>query len=202
VSHGFLCKAGKRLDSGAVKMKFTVFDTETTGINVGDDDQVIEIAAVDFDENGPTDSMYYTKLKPKKRIHSDAMKVHGISDADLVDAPSFRKEHKHFLDFIEGKLLIAHNAEFDVTAIDRELERIGSGLHIAAIADDIIDSLDMAKQIWPGRKNNLDAVCKRCNVSLKSRKLHGAHIDCIILGKAFNIMRSYKKKSNSYVKMG
>lgn len=162
-------------------MRQVVLDTETTGLEVAKGHRIIEIGCVELSERRPTRRTFHCYLNPQRAIDEGALAVHGISNEFLSDKPCFSDIATEFLAFIEGAELIIHNASFDVAFLDAELAladvRHGS---IAAHAQ-ILDTLVLARQKYPGQKNNLDALCRRLNVDNRHRELHGALLDAHLL---------------------
>lgn len=159
-------------------MRRVVLDTETTGLDRAD--RVIEIGCVEMLDRSFTGRRWHTFLKVDRPIHPEASKVHGIFNEDIECRPRFEDIAEDFLHFISGTELIAHNAPFDVGMLDREMERAGMQEGIRDVAT-VVDTLKMARSKYPGKRNTLDALCKRYRIDTSSRTLHGALVDAVIL---------------------
>ncbi|WP_096618983.1 DNA polymerase III subunit epsilon [Candidatus Enterovibrio altilux] len=173
--------------------KIIVLDTETTGINreggpVNVGHKIIEIGAVEIVNRKLTGNYFHVYIKPDRKIDLKAIAVHGITDIFLVDKPKYSVIHKEFLEFIKGTELVAHNAPFDVSFIDGEFQALDP--KIGKIEDycRITDTLAMAKQIFPGQKNNLDILCERYGIDNSHRTMHGALLDAKILADVYLLM--------------
>jgi DNA polymerase-3 subunit epsilon len=155
-----------------------VLDTETTGLYPKDGHRVIEIACVEVDECVPTGRTFHAYIHPQRPIDADAERVHGISLASLEGKPPFAEIAQSFLDFIGDAVLVAHNAPFDRSFINAELERLGMP---PTHEERWVDTMAMAQKRFPGMYNSLDALCKRFKISLAEREKHGAMIDTRLL---------------------
>lgn len=171
-------------------MRQIVLDTETTGLEVRQGHRLIEIACVEMIERRPTGRNYQTYLNPDRAIDEGAKQVTGIEDEFLLDKPHFIDVVDEFLAFIDGAELIIHNATFDVGFLDSELARAGE--HYGRIADrcNVLDTLMMARERYPGQRNSLDALCKRLGVDNSARDLHGGLIDAQLLAEVYLAMTS------------
>ncbi|WP_049621476.1 DNA polymerase III subunit epsilon [Frateuria defendens] len=169
-------------------MRQIVLDTETTGLEVRQGHRLIEIACVEMIERRPSGRHYQTYLNPDRAIDEGAKQVTGIEDEFLLDKPRFADVVEEFLAFIDGAELIIHNASFDVGFLDAELGRVDAG----RIADrcSVLDTLAMARERYPGQRNNLDALCKRLGVDNSARDLHGGLIDAQLLAEVYLAMTS------------
>jgi DNA polymerase-3 subunit epsilon len=165
-----------------------VLDTETTGLEPANGHRIIEIGCVELINRRLTGNSYHVYLQPDREIDAGAMEVHGISNEFLADKPRFADVVEDFVAFIRGAELIIHNAPFDVGFINAELARIGSPHGKVAGFCSIVDTLVMARQMHPGQKNNLDALCKRYGVNNEHRELHGALLDSEILADVYLAM--------------
>ncbi len=168
-------------------MRQIVLDTETTGLEVTLGHRVIELAAVEITNRKITDHHFHCYLNPEREIDSGALAVHGITDEFLRDKPRFEDVASEFLDFIAGAELIIHNAPFDVAFLNHELSLIGRPpleQHCAKITD----TLRMAKDLHPGKRNSLDALCERYQVDNSQRSLHGALLDARLLAEVYLAM--------------
>nr|WP_246778193.1 DNA polymerase III subunit epsilon [Candidatus Schneideria nysicola] len=166
-----------------------VLDTETTGINkLGlpyEGHRIIEIGAVEIVNRGLTGQFFHTYLKPDRPIDPEAFNIHGISDNFLSNKPHFSQIADNFFSFIYGSELIVHNASFDIGFIDQEFFLLKRNIAKVNTFCKVIDSLKLARKIFPGKRNNLDALCDRYLIDNKKRSLHGALIDAKILANVF-----------------
>ncbi len=171
-------------------MRQIVLDTETTGLEVRQGHRLIEIACVELVERRPTGRHYQTYLNPDRTIDEGARQVTGIEDEFLLDKPRFPDVMDEFLAFIDGAELIIHNASFDIGFLDAELARVGK--HAGCMADrcNVLDTLAMARERYPGQRNSLDALCKRLGVDNSARGLHGGLIDAQLLADVYLAMTS------------
>lgn len=167
-------------------MRQIVLDTETTGLEVSEGHRIIEIGAVEIVNRKITDRFYHQYLNPERAIDAGAQEVHGISLESLQDKPKFNDVCHEFIDFIKGGELIIHNAVFDVGFLNAELKRTKSG-DIKSMCG-VIDTLVQARQLHPGQRNNLDALCKRYEIDNSHRELHGALLDAQILAEVYLAM--------------
>jgi DNA polymerase III subunit epsilon len=165
-------------------MRQVFLDTETTGLNAQGGDRIIEIGCVEMLNRRLSGRNLHFYLNPQRASHEDAFKVHGLSDEFLADKPLFAAVADQLLDYVGGAEIIIHNAEFDVGFLDCELERIAKPrfeTHVASITD----SLMLAREMFPGKSNSLDALCKRLEVDSTSRTLHGALLDAGLLAEVY-----------------
>lgn len=163
-------------------MREIVFDTETTGLERLED-RVIEIGGVELINKFPTGNTFHKFINPQGRqVHPDALAIHGISNEQLLDKPTFAEIIDEFSEFFDGAILVAHNAMFDLGFINAELARIGRP-EIAV--DRIVDTLALARRKHPMGPNSLDALCKRYGIDNTHRKLHGALLDSEILADVY-----------------
>jgi len=168
-------------------MRQVFLDTETTGLDPNQGHRIIEIAAVEFNNRQSTNKKYHSYINPEREIDAAAEEVHGLSLEFLQDKPLFQDIAKDFLNFIQGAELIIHNAPFDVGFINAELGRLG----LAKLEDNelkITDSLQFAKDLRPGQRNSLDALCRAYDIDNSERTLHGALLDAQLLGEVFIAM--------------
>lgn len=161
-------------------MRQIVLDTETTGLSPQDGDRIIEIGCVELINRQRTGNDRHYYLNPEREIHADALRVHGITLEFLADKPRFAEIAAELLDYLQGAELIIHNAPFDLGFLDAELARLGLGPTHSVIRG-VIDTLVMAKEMWPGKRNGLDALCDRLGVDNSGRQLHGALLDAQLL---------------------
>jgi len=166
-------------------MRQIVLDTETTGLSPQDGDRIIEIGCVELLNRKLTGNNRHFYLHPEDRdIHEDAQRVHGISMDFLADKPKFREVADELVEYLRGAELIIHNAPFDVGFLDEEFRRLGMG-RTRALAGGVIDTLVMAKELFPGKRNSLDALCDRLEVDNSSRNFHGALLDAELLADVY-----------------
>ena len=168
-------------------MRQIVLDTETTGLEHKQGHRIIEIGCVEVLNRHLTDRHFHYYLNPDRDIDEGALAVHGIRREFLADKPRFADVAAEFLDFIAGAELIIHNAPFDIGFLDAELARIGTD-KISAVCPEVHDTLRMAREIFPGKKNNLDALCERYGIDNTKRTLHGALLDAEILAEVYIAM--------------
>jgi DNA polymerase-3 subunit epsilon len=165
-------------------MRQIVLDTETTGLSAATGDRIIEIGCVELINRKLTGNNKHLYLNPERDSHEDALKVHGISNEFLRDKPKFAEVVDELLDYLQGAEIIIHNAPFDVGFLNKELELLGRG-PITGIVDNVVDSLVMAKEMFPGKRNSLDALCGRLEVDNSGRTLHGALLDAELLADVY-----------------
>ena len=158
-----------------------VLDTETTGLSVVDGHRIVEIGCVELEDLMPTKNIFHCYLNPDRKVSDEAFKVHGYTDKFLSQQKKFEDIVDEFLKFIEGKRLVIHNAEFDISHLNNELALIGR----KKIKENIIDTLQVAKEKFPGSSTSLDALCKRYNIDNSKREKHNAIIDCELLSKVY-----------------
>ncbi len=168
-------------------MRQIILDTETTGLDANLGHRIIEVAAVEMINRRLTGNHFHHYLNPQREIDPGAQQVHGISLEFLQDKPFFRDIAQDFIEFISGAELVIHNAPFDLGFLNMELKLI-SLEPIAKYSPDVIDTLKMAKDLHPGQKNNLDALCRRYFVDNASRTLHGALLDTELLAEVYLAM--------------
>ncbi|TCP95776.1 DNA polymerase-3 subunit epsilon [Cricetibacter osteomyelitidis] len=168
-----------------------VLDTETTGMNQFgahyEGHGIIEIGAVEMINRRLTGRNYHVYINPKRSVDPEAIKVHGITDEMLTDKPTFDQIADEFIEFIKGAELVIHNAPFDVGFMDYEFGKIGKTLKTTDISL-VTDSLQLARQMYPGKRNNLDALCDRLGIDNSKRTLHGALLDAEILADVYLAM--------------
>jgi DNA polymerase-3 subunit epsilon len=161
-------------------MRQIVLDTETTGLELTDGHRIIEIGCVELMHRRPSGRTWQRYLQPERVVEAGALAVHGITNEFLASQPRFAEVAGEFLEFIEGAELVIHNAPFDVGFLDAELGRAGIGRTIGETCR-VLDTLVVARQLHPGQRNSLDALCKRYGVDNSRRDLHGALLDARIL---------------------
>jgi DNA polymerase III subunit epsilon len=165
-------------------MRQIVLDTETTGLSPEAGDRIIEIGCVELLNRKLTGHNFHHYLNPDRDIHEDAMKVHGISTEFLSDKPRFENIVEEFLAYVQGAEIIIHNAPFDVGFLNAELERAGKPVFNEHVSG-VLDTLAMAKELYPGKRNSLDALCERLGVSNAARTLHGGLLDAELLADVY-----------------
>ena len=163
-------------------MKEIVLDTETTGLSVRDGHRIVEIGCIEIENLIPTKNNFHCYLNPERKVSESALKVHGYTDEFLADKKKFKDIADDFLKFIEGKKLIIHNAEFDIGHLNNELSLINKE-NISK--ENIIDTLEIARNKFPGSGVSLDALCKRYRIDNSKREKHTAIIDCELLSKVY-----------------
>ena len=159
-----------------------VLDTETTGLSVAKGHRIVEIGCIELENQIPTDKTFHCYLNPQRKVSEDAIKVHGYTDEFLADKKKFSDVVDDFLQFIQNKNLVIHNAEFDISHINNELKLLGKPV---ISKDNVIDTLDIAREKFPGSSISLDALCKRFRIDNSRRKFHTALIDCELLSKVY-----------------
>ena len=159
-----------------------VLDTETTGLSVAKGHRIVEIGCIELKNQLPTSRTFHCYLNPQRKVSEDAMKVHGYTDEFLSDKRIFKDVANDFLSFIENKRLVIHNAEFDISHLNNELKLIGRN---TINKENVIDTLDIAREKYPGSQISLDALCKRFRIDNSRRKFHTALIDCELLSKVY-----------------
>lgn len=169
-------------------MRQIVLDTETTGLEVKKGHRVIEIGCVELLERRPSGRTWHTYLNPDRLVDEGARAVHGIEDAFLADKPRFRDVVGEFLAFVSGAEVIAHNASFDVGFLDAELAQAAPMLGALRDHAEILDTLQLAREKYPGQQNNLNALCRRLGVDNRHRELHGALVDAYLLADVYLAM--------------
>ena len=165
-------------------MRQIVLDTETTGLSAENGDRIIEIGCVELVGRKLTGNNKHFYLNPERDSHEDALKVHGISNEFLKDKPKFAAVADELLDYLQGAEIIIHNAPFDVSFLNKELELMGREPIRHCVAK-VTDSLMMAKEMFPGKRNSLDALCDRLDVDNSGRTLHGALLDAELLADVY-----------------
>ena len=162
-------------------MKEIILDTETTGISIREGHRIVEIGCIELDDLVPTENKFHCYLNPERKVSEKAFEVHGYSDSFLSDKPKFQEIVQDFLNFIEGKKLIIHNAEFDLSHINNELQILGKN----QLNNEVTDTLILARDKFPGSQISLDALCKRFKIDNSKRVQHTALIDCNLLAKVY-----------------
>jgi len=175
-------------------MKEIVLDTETTGISVKDGHRIVEIGCIEMENLIPTKNKFHCYLNPERKVSEKAFEVHGYTDEFLSKQKKFNQIQDDFLKFINGKRLIIHNAEFDLAHLNNELALSGKN----KIENEIIDTLTLARDKFPGSPVNLDALCKRFRIDNSRRKHHSALIDCDLLAKVYINLIDQKEPSLNF----
>ena len=162
-------------------MKEIILDTETTGLNVKDGHRIVEIGCIELEDLVPTKKTFHCYLNPERKVSEKAFEVHGYSDEFLSKQKKFSEIVDNFLSFIEGKRLVIHNAEFDIGHLNNEMLILGK----KKINNEIVDTLVLARDKFPGSPINLDSLCKRYRIDNSRRTKHTALIDCDLLAKVY-----------------
>jgi DNA polymerase-3 subunit epsilon len=165
-------------------MRQLFLDTETTGLSAEGGDRVIELGCVELVNRKLTGNNLHFYFNPGRDSHEDALKVHGISNEFLRDKPKFEAVAQEILDYVQGAEFIIHNASFDVGFLNKELELAGQK-PFTQYVESVVDTLVMAKQMYPGKRNSLDALCDRLGVDNSGRTLHGALLDAELLADVY-----------------
>jgi DNA polymerase-3 subunit epsilon len=165
-------------------MRQIVLDTETTGLSAEGGDRIIELGCVELYARKLTGNNLHFYFNPERDSHEDALKVHGISNEFLRDKPKFAQLADNILEYLSDAELIIHNAAFDIGFLNKELERVGKK-PLKAYVSSVIDTLAMAKEMFPGKRNSLDALCDRLEVDNSGRTLHGALLDAELLADVY-----------------
>jgi len=173
-------------------MKEVLLDTETTGLS-SVNDKIIEIACIEIEDHIPTGEKFHVFLNPEMEISQGAYDTHGISKEFLKDKPKFNDVAKDFIKFIDGKKLVIHNAEFDLAFLNKELKDVGER---QIPKDNIVDTLNVAREKFPGAQNSLDALCKRFKIDNSRRQKHSALLDCELLAKVY--IELFEKKEPTF----
>ena len=163
-------------------MKDVVLDTETTGLSIKDGHRIVEIGCIELDNLIHTHNKFHCYLNPEKKVSKKALEVHGYTDEFLSDKKKFKEIADEFLDFIKYKKIIIHNAEFDLAHINNELILIGKS---RINRDNVVDTLEIARDKFPGSPISLDALCKRYRIDNSKRVQHTALVDCELLSKVY-----------------
>ena len=171
-----------------------VLDTETTGLSTKEKHRIVEIGCIEMENQIPTKKVFHEYLNPQREVSKDAFKIHGYSDKFLSDKKTFQEIAENFLDFVKDKKIIIHNAVFDLSFLNYEFRLINQK---AIDKNNIIDTLEIARQKYPGSQNSLDALCKRFNIDNSKREKHNAIIDCQLLREVYiNLVDQKEPKLN------
>ena len=163
-------------------MKEVILDTETTGLSVKDGHRIVEIGCIELDNLIPTKNIFHCYLNPEREVSKSALEVHGYTDKFLSDKKKFSEIADEFLSFINGKKIVIHNADFDISHLNNELSLINKK---KITKDSVIDTLEIARNKFPGSGISLDALCKRFRIDNSKREKHTALIDCELLSKVY-----------------
>ena len=182
-----------------------VFDTETTGFNVNEGDRLVEIGAVELVNHIRTGVTYHQYINPEREVPDDAFKIHGLNYEFLKGYPTFREVADEWLDFVGDAVLVAHNASFDIGFLNGQLKELNKPVFMW---DRVVDTLEIARSLFPGSRVNLDALCRRYGIDNSERTLHGALLDADLLAKVYlellggqepSMLKEEKKASNATV---
>ncbi len=175
-------------------MNEVFLDTETTGLSFKEGHKIVEIACIETKDLIPTGNIFHKLINPKRSVPEEAFKIHGYSSEFLSNKETFDKIADEFLKFISGKKIIIHNASFDLSFLNNELKIIKKDLIEKNL---VIDSLEVARNKFPGTSNSLDALCKRFNIDLSKRTKHNALLDCELLREVYiNLLDAKEPKFN------
>ena len=175
-------------------MNEVVLDTETTGLSVREGHRIVEIGCIELNNLFPTSKKFHCYLNPERKVSQRALEVHGYTDEFLSSKKKFNEVVDDFLRFIENKILIIHNAEFDLLHLNNELKLLGKN----SIKNVVIDTLSMARDKFPGSSISLDALCKRYRIDNSKRTQHTALIDCELLSKVYINLTDQKEPSLNF----
>ena len=174
-------------------MKEVILDTETTGLSVKEGHRIVEIGCIELENFIPTNNNFHCYLNPERKVSEKALETHGYTDEFLSDKKKFKEIADDFLLYIKGKKLIIHNAEFDLSHLNNELKIAGKDL----INNEIVDTVVLARDKFPGSSNSLDALCKRYRIDNSKREKHTALVDCDLLSKVYiNLIDQKEPKLN------
>ncbi len=177
-------------------MKEVVLDTETTGLSVKDGHRIVEIGCIELDNLIPNSNKFHCYLNPERKVSEKALEVHGYTDKFLADKKKFVDVVDGFLLFIKDKRLIIHNAEFDIAHLNNELQIVGRK---KIDIKNVIDTLDIARDKFPGSQISLDALCKRYRIDNSKREKHTALVDCELLTKVYINLIDQKEPSLDFI---
>ncbi len=171
-----------------------ILDTETTGLSISEKHRIVEIGCIELNNQIPTKNIFHEYINPQRSVSEAAYKVHGYSNDFLSDKKKFSEISEKFINFIQGKKIIIHNAAFDLSFLNYELKLIKKK---EIIKENIIDTLEIARQKYPGSQNSLDALCKRFNIDNSKREKHSALLDCELLREVYvNLVDQKEPKLN------
>ena len=176
-------------------MKDVILDTETTGLSVKDGHRIVEIGCIELENLIPTKNKFHCYLNPERKVSEKALETHGYTDEFLSKKIKFKEIADEFLNFVNGKRLIIHNAEFDLSHLNNELKIIGK----ETLKNEVVDTLSLAREKFPGSPSSLDALCKRYRIDNSKRIQHTALIDCDLLLKVYiNLIDQKEPTLNFY----
>jgi len=178
-------------------MREIVLDTETTGISVKEGHRIVEIGCIELDNLIPTKNKFHCYLNPERKVSEKAFEVHGYSDEFLSKQKKFKEVVEEFLNFIDGKKLVIHNAEFDIAHLNHELKLLGKD----ELKNEVTDTLNLARDKFPGSPISLDALCKRYRIDNSKRVQHTALIDCDLLAKVYINLIDQKEPTLDFQKL-
>lgn len=166
-------------------MREIVLDTETTGLSPASGHRIVDIGCVELHAGCPTGKVFQQYINPERDMPSEAFAVHGLSSDFLRPFPTFLQIFQDFLNFIQDSTLVIHNAKFDMAFLNAELARV----QVSALSNNVIDTLKLAKQRFPGASASLDSLCRRLHIDLKKRTQHGALLDAHLLTQVYPVLR-------------
>ena len=175
-------------------MKEIILDTETTGISVKDGHRIVEIGCIELDNLLPTNNKFHCYLNPERKVSEKALEIHGYTDEFLSSKKKFKEVVNDFLSFIDGKKLIIHNAEFDLGHLNHELKLVVKD----KIKNEVVDTLALARDKFPGSSISLDALCKRYKIDNSKRTQHTALVDCDLLAKVYINLTDQKEPTLNF----
>ena len=171
-----------------------ILDTETTGLSTAANHRIVEIGCIELNNQIPTNKIFHSYINPQRPVSEEAYKVHGYSDKFLSDKKTFKEISEMFIDFIKDKKIVIHNAPFDLSFLNYELKLIGKD---RIVKENVVDTLEISRQKYPGSQNSLDALCKRFNIDNSKRTKHSALIDCELLKEVYiNLVDQKEPKLN------
>ncbi len=173
-----------------------VLDTETTGLSVKEGHRIVEIGCVELENQIPTKRFFHCLLNPERKVSEDAFKIHGFSDEFLSNKKKFSEIAKDFLEFINDKKLIIHNADFDLSHLNNELTMIGKNI---IKKNRVIDTLELAREKFPGSAINLDSLCKKFRINYSKKQRHNALADCELLSKVYINLIDQKEPTLDFI---
>ena len=162
-------------------MKEIILDTETTGISIKEGHRIVEIGCIELNNLIPTQKKFHSYLNPERKVSEKALEVHGYTNEFLLNKKKFKEVVDEFLNFIDGKRLVIHNAEFDMAHLNNELKLLGKN----TISNEVVDTLTLARAKFPGSSISLDALCKKYRIDNSKRDKHTALVDCDLLAKVY-----------------
>ncbi|MFN7662674.1 MAG: DNA polymerase III subunit epsilon [Alphaproteobacteria bacterium] len=174
-------------------MREIILDTETTGLDPAKGDRLVEVAALEVVNCIPTGAFFHSYVNPQRDVPSEAVKVHGLTNDFLKDFPVFEKITEPFLSFIQDSQLVIHNSDFDLKFINFELKTIS----VETLKNPIVDTLKLARSMFPGSPASLDALCRRFKIDSSNRTYHGALIDCELLSEVYLELRGGRQRGLS-----